>query len=117
MSVADLQRRHATLEAVHRDLPRWNLGREENAVPFERRPVIAVDWSEIFCFITREPPKEDYGADSFPAHYAGLNYLLYTLPCRLVLLPPYALEMTSFFETIKTQALSMRLPQQPLSKK
>ena len=120
MSIDDLKRRQATLEAVYLDLPRWDLSRTHNSVPFEKRPVVAVDWSEVFCFITRTPPADNYDKDLLAVHYAGLNYLFYNLPCRLVLLPPYATELINSIEAIKTQGLSLRLAQRealPLAKK
>lgn len=107
MSIEDLRRRQATLEAVRIDLPKWRLGEK---VACDDRPIVAVDWSEIFSFITYEPPREETkAADLFAAHYAGLNYLFFGLPCRLVLLPPYALEMKHCVEILETQALAAPL--------
>jgi hypothetical protein len=102
----DLKKRQATLEAVRLDLGKWDF---RSCAPFEMRPIVVVDWSEIFSYITYQPPTEDGSADVFAMHYAGLNYLLFCLPCRLVLLPPYAVEMRHAIELLKTQALAARL--------
>jgi len=106
MNIEDLRRRAAILEAVRLDLSKWRIG---ESVPFNERPVVAVDWSEIFCYIFCQPPQEDGTADDFAAHYAGLNYLFFGLPCRLVLLPPYEMEMKYALENLKTQALAVPL--------
>ena len=108
MRVDDLKRRQATLEAVRLDIPKWGFGENGHDVA-EKRPVVAVDWSEIFCYATYERPREDGTEDSFAAHYAGLKYLLFVLPCRLVLLPPYAAEMKHSVEMLRAQALSVPL--------
>jgi hypothetical protein len=95
MKLDDLKRRRATLEALRLDLPHWNLG-EAGEGGFAAVPVVAIDWSEIYCFVMYQPPREE--ADLFAAHYAGLNYLLFSLRCRPVLLPPYAAEMKRFLQ-------------------
>jgi hypothetical protein len=98
MTLNDLRRRRATLEALRLDLPHWNLGDSAGEAPRVPIPVVAIDWSEIYCFIMYEPPREEDSPDVFAAHYAGLNYLLFGLRCRPVLLPPYAAEMKLFVE-------------------
>jgi hypothetical protein len=106
MNLVDLSRRRATLEALRLDLPRWYLAEEAGTEPSESRPIVAIDWSEIYCYAMQEPPREDDSEDYFAAHYAGLNYLLFQLRCRPVLLPPYAVEMKTFVEMIETRAIA-----------
>ncbi len=110
MTVTELRQRQATLEAVRLDLSRWRFGKPSGSEKPDDRPVVAIDWSEIFSYLTYTPPRKgDSQNDLFAIHYAGLTYLLFRLPCRLVLLPPYAEEMQHFVDMIRTKALLVKL--------
>jgi hypothetical protein len=109
MNVTDLRRRQATLESVRLDIPRWRFAEALEDTAIGQRPVVAVDWSEIFSYLTFTRPREAESDDAFAIHYAGLNYLLFRLPCQLVLLPPYAEEMGHFITMLRTKALLVKL--------
>jgi hypothetical protein len=79
MSVTELRQRQSTLESVRLDLPRWGLG-PGSRLPVEQQPLVAVDWSEIYSFLTQTPPRENASVEVFDKHYAGLSYLLFRLP-------------------------------------
>ena len=57
MTVTELRQRQATLEAVRLDLSRWRLGKPSDSETPDDRPIVAVDWSEIFSYLTYTPPR------------------------------------------------------------
>jgi tetratricopeptide (TPR) repeat protein len=114
MTVTQLRQRHAMLEAVRLDLAKWGLGSCSSRVSADAKPIVAVDWSEIFSYLTYTPPRRNDAEDFFAIYYAGLSYLLFKLPCRLVLLPPYAEEMSSFVSMIRGRALLFEHPDKNL---
>ncbi len=104
MNNGKLERRLATLRSVRTDLPAvWHELTLDT--PVDRLPIVAVDWSELFGYATYTPAHEEDSRELFAAHYAGLDYLLNRMPCRLVLLPSYAFEMRNYLELMKSKAL------------
>lgn len=74
-------------------------------------PIIAVDWSEVRSYATGEAP---FAAAVPPLwrltlpslHYSALVFLLFRLPCRLLLLPPYLEEMRNYLDRLRYRARS-----------
>lgn len=83
-----------------------------------RRTVVCVDWSEVFAFCASSPASPEDSAsfvvgdarELWALHQAALCYLFVKFPGRIVLLPPYFLEMKTYADVLRREVLTAWLP-------